>query len=225
MIARNLAEPKCGAFIPVFSPFQVLCVGEKKKLVVLAKLWTRILAAPLETTDEALWHQFVSERDREVLAVLFDRYLALVYGVCLKYLKEREEAKDAAMEVFEKLVHHTSEKKIENFRTWLYVVTKNHCLMKLRSKKSVLEKTTQVFMEYLEYVHPLDEDATDPSPALYSCLEKLGDEQKDCVVLFYFEKKSYQEIAAEKSLDLKEVKSHIQNGKRNLRICIEKRNG
>ena len=181
------------------------------------------MAASIESTDEALWHQFVSERDREVLAVLFDRYLALVYGVCLKYLKEREEAKDAAMEVFEKLVHHTSEKKIENFRTWLYVVTKNHCLMKLRSKKSFLEKTTEVFMEYLEYVHPLDEQPADPGPKIHNCMKKLKFEQKSCIQLFYFERKSYLEIATEKKIDVKVVKSHIQNGKRNLKICLEEK--
>lgn len=179
------------------------------------------MAASIESTDEALWHQFVSERDRGVLAVLFDRYLAQVYGVCLNYLKDREEAKDAAMEVFEKLFLYTSEQKIEKFRTWLYVVTKNHCLMKLRSKKGAVEKTSEIFMEYMEYTHPLDEEPEDLGPKVHDCMDKLKIEQKSCVQLFYFERKSYLEIAAEKNIDVKVVKSHIQNGKRNLKICLE----
>ncbi len=177
-----------------------------------------------DLSDEALWQQYVSRHDRQILTELYDRYLALVYGVCLNYLKDREEAKDAAMEVFEKLLHHTSEQKIEKFRTWLYVVTKNHCLMKIRSRKSASEKTTALFMEYAETVHPLDDEPMDLAPALHKCIESLKVEQKVCVSLFYFEKKSYQEIASEKGLDLKEVKSHIQNGKRNLKICLEQNN-
>lgn len=177
-----------------------------------------------DTSDETLWQQYVAGHDRQILGVLYDRYLALVYGVCLNYLKDREEAKDAAMEVFEKLLHHTSDQQIEKFRTWLYVVTKNHCLMKIRSLKSASKKTAEVFMEYTQATHPLDDDLTDPTPALHKCLENLKAEQKSCVALFYFEKKSYQEIAGEKGMDLKEVKSHIQNGKRNLKICLERNN-
>ena len=179
------------------------------------------MAASIESTDEALWQQFVSARDREVLAILFDRYLALVYGVCLNYLKDREEAKDAAMEVFEKLFLQTSEQKIEKFRTWLYVVTKNHCLMKMRSKKSAVEKNVEIFMDYTESPHPLDEEPDDLGPKIHFCIDKLKIEQKSCVQLFYFERKSYLEIARERNIDVKVVKSHIQNGKRNLKICLE----
>jgi RNA polymerase sigma-70 factor, ECF subfamily len=172
-------------------------------------------------SDEALWQGFVTEKDRQVLAVLYDRYLALVYGVCLKYMGEREDAKDAAMEVFEKLYETDPSQKIEKFRSWLFVVTKNHCLMKLRSKKGVQEKNVQLFMESTEVVHPLDEEETDLTPQLQQCLEQLKTEQKGCVEMFYFNKKTYEEIALKKSIDVKQVKSHIQNGKRNLKLCIE----
>lgn len=172
-------------------------------------------------SDEALWQGFVTEKDRQVLAVLYDRYLALVYGVCLKYMGNREDAKDATMEVFEKLYDTSPSQKIERFRSWLFVVAKNHCLMKLRSKKGVDEKNSQLFMESAEVVHPLDEEESDLTPQLELCLEQLKPEQRGCVEMFYLKKKTYEEIALNKSIDIKQVKSHIQNGKRNLKLCIE----
>lgn len=171
-----------------------------------------------------MWRQYLAKRERNVLALLYERYLTLVYGVCLNYLKDREEARDASMEIFEKLLSTQGGHDVDKFRTWLYVVAKNHCLMKLRSKKGQEEKKMQLFMEYGDYAHPLDEDEIDRSPQLHECLEGLKAEQKSCVALFYFEKKSYQQIAELERLDVKEVKSYIQNGKRNLKICIESKN-
>lgn len=175
-------------------------------------------------SDEALWQGFVTERDKKVLAVLYNRYLALVYGVCLKYLGDRDEAKDAAMEVFEKLYETPASQKVEKFRSWLFVITKNHCLMQLRSKKVADEKNMQLFMETGVSVHPMDEESADLTPQLQECLEALKVEQKNCVEMFYFKKNTYEEIALKKSIDVKQVKSHIQNGKRNLKICIESKN-
>ncbi len=172
-------------------------------------------------SDEALWQGFVTEKDRSVLALLFNRYMPLVYGVCLKYLGDREEAKDAAMDVFEKLFETKSSQKVEKFKSWLFVVTKNHCLMKLRSKKNSTEKNLELVMETGNYVHPLDEEVTDQTSDLQKCLDELKAEQKTCVEMFYLNKKTYEEISLKKSIDIKQVKSHIQNGKRNLKICIE----
>ena len=91
----------------------------------------------------------------------------LVYGVCLKYLKNRDESKDAVMQIFEKLIIEIPKQKIENFRSWLYVVTKNYCLMQLRSQKSSDEKVHEwmtdpvIFMENVDFLHPIDEDDSD----------------------------------------------------------------
>lgn len=172
--------------------------------------------------DESLWQEFVAGRDERLLAELYDRYLSLVYGVALKYLQDREEARDAAMEIFEKLLRTDKGQQIEKFRIWLYVVTKNHCLMKLRAKASLEKKAAEAFMEFSEQEHPLDSDGQERTPALLRCLGSLKPEQQACVTLFYFEKKSYLEIAATEGIEVKEVKSHIQNGKRNLKICIER---
>lgn len=187
---------------------------------------------PQSKADEDLLSDFKSEGDLEVLGELYSRYIHLVYGVCLKYLKNREEAKDGVMQIFEKLIIEISKHKIENFRNWLYVVTKNYCLMHLRSDKSEREKfsewinDTVVFMETATELHPLDEDENSEfmNKALEDCIERLKEEQKKCIRQFYFENRCYNEIAVNLGLDEKKVKSHLQNGKRNLKICLEEKN-
>jgi RNA polymerase sigma-70 factor (ECF subfamily) len=57
---------------------------------------------------------------------------------------------------------------------------------------------------------------------LEKCIETLGDEQKQCVKLFYLQEKCYKEITESTGFDMNKVKSYIQNGKRNLKICMEK---
>jgi len=182
--------------------------------------------------DAELLAEYRSGGDLEILGELYSRYMHLVYGVCLKYLKDREESKDAVMQIFEKLLIEIPKHKIENFRSWLYVVTKNYCLMQLRSGKSDSEKLTEwindpaIFMESSTDLHPLDkdEDSGFIDKALEDCIERLNEQQKKCIRQFYFENRCYNEIAADNGLDIKKVKSYLQNGKRNLKLCLEEKN-
>jgi RNA polymerase sigma-70 factor (ECF subfamily) len=179
--------------------------------------------------DELILTEFTSTCALEVLGELYTRYMHLVYGVCLKYLKDRDESQDAVMQIFEKLVVEIPKHKIENFSGWLHVVTKNYCLMQLRSKKLKDEKHNEwlndptVFMEYGDSVHPIDKDDQDMEKALADCIERLKEEQKECIKLFYYVNKCYQEISADLKIDEKKVKSHLQNAKRNLKICLEEK--
>lgn len=180
--------------------------------------------------DEDLISLYRSSGDTSIIGELFTRYTHLVYGVCLKYLGNREDAKDAVMAIFEKLIADLPKYDIEKFTSWLYVLSKNHCLMKLRSQKAMEKHQTkwinsrEVFMENEAFLHPLDEQSAINDKALFDCIEKLKKEQKKCIELFYFKNKCYQEIAEELSADEKKVKSHLQNGKRNLKICLENTN-
>ena len=182
--------------------------------------------------DEELLAEFKSEGNLEVLGELYSRYMHLVYGVCVKYLKEREEAKDAVMQIFEKLVIEIPKHNIENFRSWLHVVTKNYCLMELRSDRSEREKfdewsnDPEFFMETVTDLHPLDEDEDLKriDSALEDCIERLKEEQRNCIRQFYFGNRCYNEIAVNLGINEKTVKSHLQNGKRNLKICLEEKN-
>jgi RNA polymerase sigma-70 factor (ECF subfamily) len=185
----------------------------------------------IKKTDEDLLKEFHSSRDLEVLGELYSGYMHLVYGVCLKYFKERDESMDAVMQIFEKLITEVPKHDIENFRSWLHVVTKNYCLMQIRSHKSFSEKQNEwieenkIFMENSSGLHPIDNEEEDMEEALLDCIEKLKDEQKECIKLFYFGNRCYNEIAANLNLNENKVKSHLQNGKRNLKLCIEEKNG
>lgn len=182
-------------------------------------------------TDEELLKEFESKGDLEVLGQLYSKYMHLVYGVCLKYLKNREEAMDAVMQIFEKLITEVPRQKIKSFRNWLHVVARNYCLMQLRSQKSLEEKhnewknDTIIFMENDLSMHPIDGVESNMEKELDDCIRNLKNDQKKCIHQFYFENKCYAEIALNMGLDEKNVKSHLQNAKRNLKICLEEKNG
>lgn len=180
-----------------------------------------------EASDGELLRRFNEEGDIAILGQLYERYMHLVYGVCLKYLEEREAAKDEVMNLFGKLVTAVPGQEIVNFRTWLYVVTKNHCLMLLRSRKSETAHTEAMladptfFMENSSEMHPLEEDCEGDTERLRECIEQLKEEQRECIRLFYYEGFGYRQIAEKLGMEEKKVKSFIQNGKRNLRICMD----
>lgn len=177
-------------------------------------------------SDAELLRQYIATGNLEILGDLFHQYIHLVYGVCLKYLNDREESKDAVNRIFENLVTEIPKFEIQNFRTWLYVVTKNYCLMEIRKRKTERKRfekySDEFFMESTNISHPIDE-ASDAmlEKHLKLCIEKLKKEQKKCIQLFYYEKRCYKEISEELNIDQNKVKSFIQNGKRNLKICIE----
>ncbi|MBO9561679.1 MAG: sigma-70 family RNA polymerase sigma factor [Niastella sp.] len=174
--------------------------------------------------DKELVAQFQASGDLEVLATLFQRYMDLLYGVCLKYLKDPETAKDAVMQVFEELVRKLPKHQVDNFKSWLYTLAKNYCLMQLRTPKNL--KTTEFnpdSMQSGEETHlngmMLKEEHLQK---MERCLQTLSAEQKESVEMFYLQSKCYKEIADITGLELNKVRSNIQNGKRNLKICMEK---
>jgi RNA polymerase sigma-70 factor, ECF subfamily len=179
-------------------------------------------------SDKELIAAFCEKGDLELLGLLYNRYLHLVYGLCMKYLKNREESKDAVMQIFEILITDIPKFDILNFKSWLYVVSKNFCLMKLRKESSIQKKwqdyQTTEFMESTEILHPLDEIENDHlQEKLKDCMERLKEVQRQCVELFYYKQKCYKEISTELDIEEIKVKSYIQNGKRNLKICIEQK--
>jgi RNA polymerase sigma-70 factor (ECF subfamily) len=176
-----------------------------------------------ERSDSELLDLFAKKSDQEVLSELFRRYTHLVYGTCMKYLKDREQAQDATMDIYEKLQSALRGTEIKNFKSWLYVIAKNHCLMQLRKKQP--EKTSLGDMEIPVVVHPNGEDETETNlQKMEKCLDTLKLEQKECVSWFFLEELSYRQIQEKSTYTMKEIKSNIQNGKRNLKICMEKSN-
>jgi len=161
---------------------------------------------------------------QDVLAKLYLRYTDLVYGTCLKYLKNAETAKDAVMNIYEELHQKLLQHEVENFKSWLYVVTKNHCLMQLRKEKKMITLEFQPAIMQSEDFSHLDSVLAKEQEfkKLEQCLERLPAEQKQAIRLFYIENKCYNEIAEQTAMDWNKVRSVIQNGRRNLKICMEK---
>ena len=161
--------------------------------------------------------------DLQVLASLYQRYMELVYGVCLKYLQDTEPAKDAVMQVFEELVQKLKKHEVDNFKSWLYTLAKNYCLMQLRSQKN--KKTVSISPELMQNDEELHLNGALQKEAefkkLERCLQTLSAEQQQTVELFYLQQKCYNEIVKQTGFDWKKVRSLIQNGRRNLKICME----
>ncbi len=181
-----------------------------------------------ELTDQELLDQFYADHDNEWLGILLQRYTLLLLGVCMKYLKNEDEAKDSVQQVFLKVIQELHKYKVEYFKSWLYMVAKNHCLMRLREKQGKItaeinDKLTAHPQEETDRQLLLNNDKT--LDMMEEALKELNPEQRQCVTLFYLEKKSYQEISDTTGYSLLQVKSYIQNGKRNLKIMIEKKLG
>lgn len=176
-------------------------------------------------TDKALLEKFYGDKDNQWLGILMQRYTMLLLGVCMKYLKNEDDARDSVQQVFLKAIAELHKYKVDYFKSWIYMVAKNHCLMKLRDKQgktSVLldEQTIAVEDEPLSQQVYLDKDRM--LDAMTTAIAELNEEQKQCVTLFYLEKKSYSQIAATTGFSMMQVKSYIQNGKRNLKIAVER---
>ncbi len=179
-----------------------------------------------EVTDKELVAAFKESGQLEYLSTLYQRYMELVFGVCLKYFKDTERCKDAVMDIYEELAVKLKNHEVDNFKGWLHVVARNYCLMKLRSPKNI--KTTEfnpAFMHLEENAHLKDEqlEKEESFKQLEDCIGSLPEEQRKSIELFFQQDKCYNEIAAITGYDWNKIRSYIQNGKRNLKNCMEQR--
>lgn len=174
-------------------------------------------------TDEELLARFQKEEDQEALANLYLRYSDLIYGVCLKYLEDPEDAKDAVMNIYQELRTKLLKHEVQNFKSWLYVLAKNHCLMQLRSaRKNITVNFDTHSVQSGDFSH-LDSvmEQEESFRKLENCMKALSEEQGRTIKLFYYDNKCYNEIAQLTGWDWNKVRSLIQNGRRNLKNCME----
>ncbi|MBS1627185.1 MAG: sigma-70 family RNA polymerase sigma factor [Bacteroidetes bacterium] len=176
------------------------------------------------TSDDDLLKEYQRSHNQQTLAVLYLRYSDLVFGTCMKYFKNPETAQDAVMNIYQELVVKLQTHTVENFKSWLFVVTKNHCLMQLRKdKKTITVEFQPTFMQSEDFSH-LDNilEKEKELEKLTNCIDGLNNEQKKIIKLFYLEEKCYNEIVDITGEDWNKVRSLVQNGRRNLKICMEK---
>lgn len=186
------------------------------------KLLTQKYNSPV--TDNVLLEHYHKTGDMQKLGELYARYSEMVYYVCLRYFKDEEKSKDAVMTIFEQLLNKIRKQEINDFPKWLYVVTKNFCLMDIRSAKRNIEVPLSDFVEFTTKLHQLDDYAEKEEQLikLELCIDKLPEKQKNSVNLFFIQEKCYKDIVQITGYNMNEVKSFIQNGKRNLKNCMEK---
>jgi RNA polymerase sigma-70 factor (ECF subfamily) len=176
-------------------------------------------------TDSQLLENYYSGKDQQWIGILLERYTLLLLGVCMKYIKNEEEAKDCVQQIFLKVLTEVAKYRIEFFKSWLYMVAKNHCLMKLRNKHG--HKTGELNEEIAEIKAENNHWDSLSNEQTYSLLDEaineLNNEQRLCIDLFYLQKNSYQQVAGKTGYSAMQVKSFIQNGKRNLRLILERK--
>jgi len=180
------------------------------------------LSANGDITEQELINEYRRSGEQSKMGQLFSPYLELLYGVCLKYLKDPNAAEDAVMDVYvlvsKKLLKH----EVKDFRPWLYVVTKNHCFDILRKAKKRIEKEKSAQHMYSETIfHPDSVVKETLLVKMEQCIEKLNKEQKCCIDAFYYKSMTYEQIAASYDLSWNQVRSNIQNGRRKLKICLD----
>jgi len=188
-------------------------------------------AEPVYADDELI-SRYRASGETRYIGTLFTRYTHLVYGVCLKYLQDKEDARDAVMDIFEDLMQNLHSHDVETFKNWLYTVSKNHCLMILRKEASVEKVKKQWVASFSEEIMDsgdvlhLDRNELDNRLSkMMDALRRLSEEQRTCLELLYLHDKSYQEVSDMTGYSMNQVKSHIQNGKRNMKNLLVKEHG
>jgi len=197
------------------------------RILSRAGMFLKLFSRSKPPNDLELIRQYRETGDLALVGQLFERYTEMVYLVCLKYLKGEEDSKDATMQIFENLIPALKKHEVANFKSWLHVMAKNHCLLQLRGQKArgsqPLDEKVLPMAERATAFQPEGENEQELELELLSkSLAQLNPEQRTCVELFYLQKKSYKEIADLTGLEISKVKSHIQNGKRNLKIYMNK---
>jgi len=177
---------------------------------------------PEHWTDEQLLEKYISGGGTQYLGKLYERYMPMVYGVCLKILKDSGKAEDAVMAIYEELTRKVKEHEIESFRGWLYVLARNHCLMEWRKNQRRPTDLHEDMSRHDAVEQAFEYELPRNGTPLERCLDELPGAQRKSVEWFYFEEKSYKEISDLIHEDVGKVRSYIQNGRRNLKICLEK---
>ena len=173
--------------------------------------------------DAELLQNFYNDRDNKWLGILLPRYTLLLLGICMKYLKNEEDAKDCVQQIFLKVINELHKYQVEYFKSWIYIIAKNYCLMQLRGNKNFT-------VELNEQITPVEDFNVNKNDLIekdrllnkmQEAIKQLNPEQQQCVTLFYLQKKSYAEVAAITGFSMLHVKSHLQNGKRNLKLKMD----
>ena len=185
-------------------------------------------------SENDLLYEYRQTGDLSILGKLYEPQMEMVFAISMTYFKDEDEAKDTVMTLFEELIPKLRQHEVENFKAWLGMVTRNFCLMELRKKTIEIsnfeinngeedENNFNNFMEISTFEHHTDSLNLEHNlTKLEDCMKTLNLEQKQSIELFFMQEKTYQEVSQLTGFEVNKVKSYLQNGKRNLKICLEK---
>jgi RNA polymerase sigma factor (sigma-70 family) len=180
-----------------------------------------------ESDDAILIANYKKTGDKQSIEILFEKYSHLVFGVCMKYLKDEEESRDAVLVIFENLLEDLKKFEIKSFSSWIHAVARNYCLMHLRKQKSLFRQHNEYEMDMITVTHSSqdiseEEQLDNMLNHLRTAIQELSEEQRACIELFYLHGKCYNDVSDLTGFTLNQVKSYIQNGKRNLKLMLIK---
>ncbi len=176
--------------------------------------------------EKQLLQHYKQTGNLDALGKLYSPYMSLLYGVCYKYLQDVEQSQDAVMQIFDELINKLRVYEVDNFKSWVYVYARNYCLMQLRKAKQITKVDIEDNLYESEQMLSGEDErkwAEGDYEKLETCIAGLNQEQELCIRLFYLEQKCYKDVAEQTGFDIAKVKSYIQNGRRNLKICMERK--
>jgi len=174
----------------------------------------------MDKLNDQHYINLIIEGDTHAFAVLVDRYKNLVFTLSFKMLQNREEAEEVSQDEFIKVYRSLPKFKSESkFSTWLYKITYNTCLDRLRSKK----RTTQIVSvddfgekEVRTLINVLDTiEERERKQMIQNCLNLLPGEDSFLLTLYYFQENSLKEISKimginENNMKIKLFRSRIK---------------
>ena len=175
-------------------------------------------------SDNELLQMYFKTDNLDYIGILFKRYTRILIGVSLKYTSDLHHAEDVVQQVFIKFLDAVHP-QIANVGGWLYQMTKNESI-------NFTKKQGRQQIQHLEREEYHLSDTTDDeikallykehqSELLMAAISELKSDQRKAIECFYFHNLSYEQIAVQNNWSIGEVKSYIQNAKRNLKIKLQ----
>ena len=180
----------------------------------------------MTTNDEQQLIESIKDGDTNAYANLVNRYKDLVYTLAIRMLKQREEAEEVAQDTFVKVFKSLDKFKGDSkFSTWIYKITYNTCLDRIKKNKKHLKDVAidEFTFNKLDSIdNALEHMIKEEKHALIkNCIYKLPEDSSALLTLFYFEELSLEEISQIVNVEANTVKVKLFRARKKLAVILE----
>jgi len=180
----------------------------------------------MTTNDDQKLIDAINKGDTKAYAQLVNRYKDLVYTLAIRMLKNREEAEEVAQDAFVKVFKSLQQFKGDSkFSTWIYRVTYNTCLDRIKKNKKYLNDVAidEFTFNKLDVIDNALENMIkkEKQELIKNCIAKLPDDSSALLTLFYFEELSLDEISKIINIEANTVKVKLFRARKKLAIILE----